>query len=83
MLNRVMMATAMADGINKPDIDSESWVGKRSTAHPYTEVEQDMLKHAYEAVGVPYNDLNDGDLKSKEFPGTNTVSPIKPFKGYK
>lgn len=83
MLNRVMMAVASADGIQKPVIDSESWVGKRATAHPYTEVEQRMLKHAYDAVGIPHNDLNNGDLESKEFPDTNTVSPIKAFKGYK
>lgn len=83
MLNRVMMAVASTDGIQKPDLDGESWVGKRNTAHPYTEVENNMLKKAYDAVGVPHNDLNDGDLRSKEVPDTNIKSPIKPFKGYK
>ena len=83
MLNRVMMAVASADGIEKPVIDSESWAGKRSTAHPYTEVENQMLLHAYDAVGIPHNDLNNGDLESKELTDTNTQSPIKPFKGYK
>lgn len=82
MLNRVMMAVASADGIQKPVIDGESWVGKRNTAHPYTEVESQMLKHAYDAVGIPHNDLNHGDLESKELQDTNTVSPIKPFKGF-
>lgn len=83
MLNRVMMAVASADGIEKPVLDGESWVGKRNTAHPYTEIENKMLQHAYDAVGVPHNDLNNGDLESKELHDTNTLSPIKPFKGFK
>ena len=82
VLNRVMMAVASADGLQKPVIDGESWVGKRNTAHPYTDVEHQMLKHAYDAVGVPHNDLNKGDLKSRELEDTNIVSPIKPFNGY-
>lgn len=83
MLNRVMMAVASSDGKTKPDIDGESWIGKRNTAHPYTEIEHKMLKHAYDAVGVPHYDLNGGDLESKEVNTTNVESPIKPFKGYK
>jgi hypothetical protein len=82
-LNRVMMAAASTDGKIIPDLSSESWVGKNNTAHPYTEVEQDMLKIAYEAAGVPFTDLNDGDLDSKELDSAHTTSPIKPFKGYK
>lgn len=81
-LNRIMMAVASADGIEKPVLDTESWAGKRNTAHPYTEVEHKMLKHAYQSVGVPYNDLNKGDVKSKEIEDVNVQSPIKPFKGY-
>lgn len=83
MLNRVMMAVASADGIQKPVIDGESWIGKRNTAHPYTDVENQMLKHAYQAVGVPHNDVNKGDVKSKELESINKQSPIKPFKGWK
>jgi hypothetical protein len=82
-LNRVMMAVASADGIEKPVLDSESWHAKRNTAHPYTDVEHKMLKHAYDAVGVDYNDLNHNDLDSQELDDVNTVSPVKPFKGYK
>lgn len=81
-LNRVMMAVASADGIEKPVLDGESWVGKRNTAHPYTEVEQRMLKHAYQAAGIPHKDLNNGDVKSQELASTNIKSPIKPFKGW-
>lgn len=82
-LNRVMMAVASTDGKTIPDLNSESWVGKNNTAHPYTEVEQDMLKIAYEAAGIPFKDLNKGDLDSEELDSISTKSPIKPFKGYK
>ena len=80
---RVMMATAMADGTNEPiDIDAKSWHGKRKTAHPYTQAEQNMLKQAFKAVGASCQDLNHGDLESDEPPGGNTKSPIEGFKGY-
>ena len=80
---RLMMATAMADGTNKPlDLDAKSWHGKRKTAHPYTQAEQNMLKQAYRAVGAEWQDLNRGDLESQEPPGGNAKSPIEPFKGY-
>lgn len=81
-LNRVMMAVACTDGTNMPDIDQKSWFGKEKTAHPYTKEEQAMLKMAYKAAGANWHDLNHGDMDSEEVPGTNTVSPIKSFKGY-
>jgi hypothetical protein len=49
---------------------------------PYTEVEQRMLEKAFQAVGVDYKDLNNGDLKSKELTSTNIQSPVQGFKGY-
>jgi hypothetical protein len=82
-LNRVMMAVACSDGVNPIEMNSESWVGKNNTAHPYTKEEQDMLKLAYKAAGIKYKDLNNGDMDSEELPGTNTQSTVKPFKGYK
>ena len=82
-LNRVMMAVASTDGEIVPDLEQESWVGKQNTAHPYTKVEQDMLKIAYKAAGIPFKDLNKGDLDSEELDSTQDQSPIKPFKGYK
>ncbi len=82
-LNRVMMAVASTDGTSIPDLNRESWVGKNNTAHPYTNVEQDMLKIAYKAAGIPFKDLNKGDLDSEELESTQDQSPIKPFKGYK
>jgi hypothetical protein len=82
-LNRVMMATAMADGSDAPlDMDEKSWVGKRRSAHPYTEVEQRMLKQAFKAAGAKWSDLNSGDLDSEEVKSTITQSPVRAFKGY-
>jgi hypothetical protein len=82
-LNRVMMAVACSDGVNPIKMDSESWIGKNNSAHPYTKEEQDMLKLAYKAAGITYKDLNKGDLNSEELESTNTQSLVKPFKGYK
>ena len=82
-LNRVMMAVAATDGSFVPDMDGESWIGKRNTAHAYTDVEQQMLIMAYKATGIKHIDINKGDLDSKELESTNDKSPIKPFKGYK
>lgn len=70
-------AVAMADGSSKNlDIDAKSWVGKRKTAHPYSQVEADMLKQAYKAVGADWEDLNHGDLKSEELDSTNKYGPV-------
>lgn len=82
-LNRVMMAVACTDGTNFPNSDGESWSAKKNTAHPYSEVESKMLKLAYKAVGLPFTDLNKGDLASEETNSTNSQSIVKPFKGYK
>jgi hypothetical protein len=82
-LNRLMMAVASSDGVTAIEIDSESWVGKHDTAHPYTKEEQNMLKLAYKAVGLEYKDLNNGNLNSEELASTNTDSPVIAFKGYK
>ena len=81
-LNRLMMAVASSDGVNPIEMDSESWVGKHNTAHPYTKEEQDMLKLAYKAAGLEYKDLNNGDMESEELESTHTASPVIAFKGY-
>ena len=81
-LNRVMMAAASTDGKFVPDTDHESWAGRYNVAMPYTDVEQDMLEKAFHAVGSNYEDLNHGDLKSKELESTNKRSPVTSFKGY-
>jgi hypothetical protein len=82
-LNRVMMAVACADGTNKPiDMDAKSWLGKKRSAHPYTKVEQNMLRQAFKAAGADWKDLNNGDMDSEEHPAVNTTSPVVSFKGY-
>ena len=81
-LNRVMMAAASTDGTFVPDTDHESWSGRYTVAMPYTDVEQAMLEKAFQAVGSDYQDLNRGDLKSRELESTNKRSPVTGFKGY-
>ena len=82
-LNRIMMATACADGVNPIELDAETYSGRYNTAHPYTDIEAAMLKQAYKAVGSEMHDLNHGDNESRELESTNTQSIAKPFKGYK
>lgn len=81
-LNRVMMAAAMSDGTTPINMDGESWAGRYNTAHPYTEVEQRMLKQAYKACGSEWEDINHGDQDSEELESTNKHSPVIAFKGY-
>ena len=81
-LNRVMMAVACADGTSPLDVPESTWATNNNTAHPYSEIEQEMLKQAYQAVGSKHVDMNHGDLRSQEPPGGNAQSPIKPFQGY-
>jgi hypothetical protein len=81
-LNRVMMAAACTDGTFVPDIDNESWAGRYNVSMPYTDVEQRMIEKAFRAVGSDHEDLNHGDLKSKELESTNKRSPVTGFKGY-
>lgn len=80
MINRVMMAVASTDGKIKPNMQG-SWVAKTNTAHPYTDVESDMLRLAYDAVGIDAE--IHGDAGSHESEGVNSKSPVSPFKGYK
>jgi hypothetical protein len=82
-LNRVMMAAAGSDGKTPIKVDAETYSGRYNTAHPYTQVEADMLKQAYKAVGSDAKDLNHGDNKSKELDSTYKVSPVIGFKGFK
>jgi len=73
---RVGMAAAATDGKTMPDIDAKSWIGKKKAAFPYTKEEQDILKIAYKAAGANYDDLNNGDLASKELDSVNKTSPV-------
>ena len=73
-------AMAGSDGKTVPEIDAKSWHGKKKTIHPYTEVENEMFKKAAKAVGADYEDINHGDMASKELDSTNKISPVAKIK---
>jgi len=73
---RMGLALACTDGKSIPEADFESFVGRWKMAYPYSEVEVDMLKRAYEATKTVYVDLNHGNLMSKELDSTNVQSPV-------
>lgn len=75
-LYRMGLALASTDGKNSPNVDYESFVGRWKMAYPYSEVEVDMLKRAYEVTKSAFVDLNKGDLMSKELDDVNIVSPV-------
>lgn len=78
---RLMMAAASTDGVMEPDMDRESYIGKKKTAYPYTQADQDKLKKAYKVAGLSYSDPTHGDMRSLELDDTNTASPVaKPKK---
>lgn len=78
---RLMMAAGSTDGDSDPNMDKESYIGKKKTAYPYTKEEQAKLKKAYKITGHSYNDPNHGDMRSLELTDVNVVSPIaKPKK---
>jgi hypothetical protein len=80
-LYRLGLAVAATDGKTVPDTDKESWVGKWKVTAPYSQLDQDMLKQAYKAVGASYEDVNNGDMRSQELKSTNKSSPVaKPKK---
>jgi hypothetical protein len=81
-LNRIMMAAACTDGHLTPVLNAESWSGRYNTAHPYTDIEHEMMKKAFKAVGSDAQDLNKGDLSSQEMDSVNRTSPVTGFKGY-
>jgi len=84
-LNRVMMYVAATDGKVCPKVPKQSWAGKNNTAHPLTDVEANMLKHAYKLAGVEWDDILAPNQKnlSIEPDDTNKTSPMNSFKGYK
>jgi hypothetical protein len=75
-LNRIWMATAMADGKStKPvDMDSASFVEKYNVAFPYTDAEHLMILAAMATIPTDGQELAKRS-KSKEPDDTNKVSP--------
>lgn len=73
---RLGLALAMSDGKRPLDIDPKTFYGKKHTSHPYTDIESEMLKQGYKAVGADYKDLNNGDMRSMELDIVNKTSPV-------
>lgn len=78
-LNRIMMTVAGADGrrlVNTPNV--HSWAGKNNIAQPFSKLETDMLRQAYEAMGAEWDDIlkPNPDQKSIEARTINNRSPI-------
>jgi hypothetical protein len=76
-LNRIMMATAMADGQNKKpvDMDSASFTEKFNVVFPYTDVEYMMMLQAMATVPTDSKELSKRG-KSEEAKDTNTLSTV-------
>lgn len=77
-LNRIMMASACADGVSEDAVDmpQSSWVEKMNIARPYSEAEHKMMKSAFKTVSSEHYET-ESDHKSREPDDTNKVSPVK------
>ena len=75
-MNRIWMATAMADGKDKKavDMDEASWAEKFNTQHPYTEEEYNMFRQAEATVPTDGQEVLPWS-KSKEPDDTHKTSP--------
>jgi hypothetical protein len=84
---RIQMYVAGMDGVNCSLLNQQSWVGRNNTAHPYTPIESEMLKHAYAQAGVEWDDAlkPNPEQKSCEHPDVKkaVISPMRGFKGFK
>ena len=76
-LNRIMMATAMADGANKRpvDMDSAGFTEKYNVAFPYTDLEHLMMMQAMATIPTDGKELAKRS-KSIEPSDTNIQSPV-------
>jgi hypothetical protein len=76
-LNRIWMATAMADGKSSKaiDMDASSFVEKYNVAFPYTDAEHLMVLAAMATIPTDGKELSKR-AKSQEPADTNTVSPV-------
>lgn len=76
-LNRIMMATAMADGRSKKpvEMDAGSWVEKYNVAFPYTDEEQMMMFQAMATIPTDGKELSKRG-RSEEPKDTNKTSVV-------
>lgn len=81
-MNRIWMATAMADGKSRKPVDMEeaSWVEKYNTQHPYTEEEYNMFRSAEATVPTDSKEISPWS-KSTEPDDTHRVSPTPSWQG--
>ena len=71
----------ISDGKNfSHDPAGESWIGRSNMAAPYTQVEHDMLHHAYHAIGTPIESALDDERKEPK--DTYAISPVVAHRGY-
>lgn len=82
-LGKIMRAVAASDGKVTPVIH-DNWVGLNDTAHPYTKLEADMVRKAFEAAGIEWEDAlsPNYDNKSVEPDDINAQSPVVAFGGW-
>ena len=77
----IAMAGMDAAGHNENMPDPESWIGGDGLISPFSDVERDMAKMAFAALGMASKE--DGShTGSREPDGVNTESPVIGFKGY-
>ena len=83
-LNRIMMATAMADGKSTKavNMDPASPVEKHNSIHPYTDEEHNMVQAALKTIPSEQHKMGKRG-KSEEPKDTHKVSPVTGFKGFK
>jgi hypothetical protein len=76
-LNRIMMATAIADGSSKKpvEMDSSSFTEKYNVAFPYTDLEHLMMMQAMATIPTDGKELAKRS-KSVEPSDTNIQSPV-------
>lgn len=83
-MNRIMMASAMADGksTDAVDVPVSSWSEKYNTAHPYTDAEYNMVKAALNTIPSEHNVVS-SDRQSKELDSVHKASPVPQNSGKK
>jgi hypothetical protein len=81
-LNRIMMYAAGTDGDCDVPMTNQSWAGRNNIAVPYTKLESDMLKKAYTAMDVEWDDAlkPNKSEKSIEPKNNNVRSPVPVIK---
>jgi hypothetical protein len=81
-MNRLWMATAMADGKSKKPVkmDGASWMEKYNTQHPYTQEEYNMFRAAEATVPTDSKEVTPW-CKSEEPEDTHKVSAFPSWQG--